>query len=116
MTLVSAAPRCGGPTWSIRWRGELGVGVGGGEFLQGLHSDQNRGLGDDGRGASITGVRVVVRDQSGSTLGTYGLAVRSGTDAAGPTTGAGGVIASFGPIALPASTLLTPIAWLITST
>lgn len=92
------------------------VSTGSGELFQGFHSGQNRGLGDDGVGASVIGMRVVVQDQIGATAGSFSAVIRGGTDATGPLTGAGGVLFGSAPIGLPASAAPGPVAWLMTIT
>lgn len=98
---------------SFTSRGNIGTGTG--EIIQGFHESHWKGIGDTGAGAFLNGITILTQDQNGSTQETYDLVVRSGTDAAGPTTGVAGELCVVPGLMTPVSTVLTPIAWILTT-
>lgn len=101
---------------SFTSRGNLGTGSG--ELLQGFHSTHWRALGEanptpDGK---IIGFRgEAFQDQDRTTAEKFQWVVRSGTDAAGPTTGAAGEIFVSGGLALGPATGTGPVAFNVTT-
>jgi len=95
-------------------RGNLGTGSG--ELLMGLHTSHWRGLGDNGKACEVTQLGLVDQDQNSNTQESFNLVLRNGTDANGPGTGAGDVIASFGPINMPSTPTGSINAWIQTVT
>lgn len=68
-----------------------------------------------GAGTNLVSFRTVTQDQNGSTQETYYMVVRA--DAAGtPDITAPGLLLRAGPAMTPVSTVLTPVAWIITDT
>ncbi len=94
-------------------RGNIGTGTG--EILQGFHESHWKGIGDSGAGATLSGIGLLTQDQNGSTQETYDVVIRSGTDAAGPTTGVAGELCVLAGLLTPPTTILTPVAWAITN-
>ncbi|MBI5852777.1 MAG: hypothetical protein HZB39_17335 [Planctomycetes bacterium] len=102
-------------TTSFTSRGSVPA-TGTGEIHQGFHAAQNAGLGDNGTNCVVSGMRVVIQDQVGTTLGSCNFRLRRGADATGPGTLVTDSLGYFGPINLPTSTNTGPIAWMLTLT
>lgn len=100
---------------SLASRGNIAT-TSSGFLFQGFLAAQNHGIGDNGVTSEISGHRSVVQDQIANTLGQFNVQFRTGTDAAGPGLLPTDVIAYFGPVNLPASTLPGAIAWQMTVT
>lgn len=67
-----------------------------------------------GRGTSLTTFQYLTQDQNGATQSTYSMLLRA--DAGGrPDATPAGVLLRLGPLATPPSTVITPIAWLLTT-
>ena len=96
-------------------RGVLGVDAG--EILIARPGSHLAGVCQDaaGSGTNLVSFRTVTQDQNGSTQETYYMVVRA--DAAGtPDITATGLLLRAGPAMTPVSTVLTPVAWIITDT
>lgn len=96
-------------------RGSLGVDAG--EILIQVPGSHFGGVIHDaaGTGTSLVDFQYVTQDQNGSTQETYYMVVRK--DASGaPDASAAGLLLRAGPLQTPASTVLTPVAWIITAT
>lgn len=96
-------------------RGTLGTAAG--EILIQIPGSHFAGIMHDaaGTGTSVAGFRVVTQDQNGSTQETYFMVGRA--DAAGaPDITPAGLLIKAGPLLTPVSTVLTPVAWIVTAT
>jgi len=93
------------------------VGANAGENLIARPGSHFAGICQDatGGGTNLVSFRTVTQDQNGSTPETYYLVVRK--DSAGtPDITVGGLLLRAGPATTPPSTVLTPVAWIITDT
>lgn len=97
---------------SFSYRGALNGAAG--DLMQGIHAEYHRGIGDNGTGCRILGLRGHLQDQNAGTQESFSWIFRRGTDAAGPIGGRAGLIASTGLLRLPIGTGTQ--AWLVTST
>lgn len=96
-------------------RGTLGINAG--ETLIQIPGSHFAGIAQDaaGTGTSVAGFRVVTQDQNGSTQETFFMVGRA--DASGtPDITPAGLLIKAGPFMTPVSTVLTPVAWIITFT
>lgn len=93
------------------------VGVNAGEILLQVPSTHYAGVCQDATGAatSLTGFQYITQDQSGVTQETYYMVVR-GDNSGAPDASAAGLLLRAGPLTTPASTVTTPVAWIITAT
>jgi hypothetical protein len=93
------------------------IGNNAGELLMQVSSTHFGGVCQDSTGTatSLTGFQYVTQDQSGVTPETYYMVVR-GDNSGAPDTSATGLLLRAGPLTTPASTVTTPVAWVITAT
>lgn len=92
------------------------VQAGAGEYLLEVPASHFSGVGHDasGSGTRLSGFRYVTQDENASTQETYYLVVR-GQSGAAPDCSAAGLLLRAGPYATPPSTVVTPVAWQITT-
>ena len=95
---------------TFSWRGDIPT-TGTGELHQGFLKGQVRGLGDNGTGCAVSGVRYAVQDQNGATGASFNIVFRSGTDATGPGSTTIDIMAAYGPVPFPPAAA-GPVAYL----
>jgi hypothetical protein len=96
---------------SFTSRGSNTGGVG--EVIQGWHGSHWGSIGDSGAISQVVGLTYVTQDQNAASVETYDVVVRSGTDAAGPTPGAPGELASITGLSTPGG--VGTLAWIVTA-